>query len=73
MYKRYLISYSHSRGFGSCVITTDEEFLNNKNTKELMNFIVDYILETNDYIFSRDEIVVLAISNFGELDEIPTM
>lgn len=73
MYKRYLISYSHSRGFGTCVIATGDEFLNNKNTKELMNCIVDNILEINEHIFSRDEIVVLAISNFGELDEMPTM
>lgn len=36
MYKRYLVSYSHSRGFGNIVITTDEDFLNNKNTKEPM-------------------------------------
>lgn len=69
MHKRYLISYSHSRGFGSCVITTGEEFLNNKNTKEVMNCIVDNIIETKEPKFSRDEIVVLSISNFGEIDE----
>lgn len=73
MYKRYLISYSHSRGFGSCIITTGNKFLNNNNAEEVMNCIVDNILEINEHIFSRDEIVVLAISNFGELDEMPTM
>lgn len=73
MYKRYLISYSHSRGFGSCVITAVNGFLNNNNTEELMNHLVDRIIESTKNKYSRDEIVVLAISNFGELDEIPTM
>lgn len=73
MYKRYLISYSHSRGFGNCFITAVNDFLNNNSTEELMNHIVDSILETTENKYSRDEIVVLAMSNFGELDEMPTM
>lgn len=73
MYKRYLVSYSHSRGFGNIVITTDEDFLNNKNTKEPMEEIISSIIEGSEYKYSRDEIIILAISNFGEFDEMPNM
>lgn len=73
MYKRYLISYSHSRGFGNSVITTSEDFLNNENTKELMEKIISNVIEASEHRYSKDELVLLSISNFGELDELPTM
>lgn len=72
-YRRYLISYSHSRGFASCVITTGGDFLNSNNTKELMEEIISNIIEASEHRYSKDELVLLSISNFGELDELPTM